>query len=357
MKRILILITTIVIIQPVWAGTPKYPKLPDKDTVVINFGNNSKIMILVDNKEELKRISEFDINAMLQDLSISVDSMSEDENYLKYEDETGEKYLKDTSIVVGKNNDYDLEQLKESIKEEVKNELKDEGEYDNRKDSRKRKKYQGTKHYFNVELGMNNYMQDGKFPDESNELYSVKPWGSWYVGMNATNRTHAFGPLYFDWGAGISWYNFKFQNTRTRLEKDNIEVNYFEDPTVPNPVKSKLAMTHLNAHLVPVFNFGRSGRKKDIFHWDYYDSGFRIGAGGYIGYRIDSWTKAVWKEENGDKKKDRVKDNYYLNNIRYGVKFIMGYRAFDIFVNYDISELYSEGRGPTLNPFSFGIIL
>jgi hypothetical protein len=335
------------------AAIPEFPELPKKDTVVIQFGNNSKILILVDNPDELKRLSEFDINSMLQDLSISVDSMAEDEQYLKIEDETGDKYLRDTSIVISKTYEIDLDELKLSIKQELKDELK--SEY-NSSEREKRRKYKRTRHYFNFEFGMNNYLQDGKFPDDNNELYTVKPWGSWYVALSGTNRTHLSGPLYLDWGGGISWYNFKHQNLRTRIEKGETAVNYFEDLEVPSPIKSKLAITHLNLNLVPLLHFGKSGRKKDLFHWDYYDSGFRIGLGGYIGYRIKSWTKYTWREE-GDKKKNHFRDNFYLNNVRYGMRFLMGYRSFDIFVNYDFSELYADDRGPRLNAFSFGIIL
>jgi hypothetical protein len=307
----------------------------------------------VDNPEELKNISQFDINAMLEDLSISIDSMEKREQYLRIEDETGENYLRDTSIILSAAEAADIEQLKESIKDEVKEELRDEYEESERE---KRNNRGWTSHYFNLELGMNNYIQDGKFPDSNDELYSVKPWGSWYVGINGTNRTRIGGPLYLDWGGGISWYNFKHQNFATRLEKDDLEVIYYEEPDVSSPVKSKLAITHLNLHLVPMFNFGKSGGKKDIFHWDYYDSGFRVGLGGYVGYRIKSWTKYTWKEE-GDKKKDHDYGNFYLNSVRYGVKFIVGYRSVDLFINYDISEIYSENRGPGLNAFSFGIVL
>jgi len=353
MKRIWLLMIGLFSGPWMWAATPELPVLPVKDTVVINFGNNSKIMILVDNPEELKKISEFDVNAMLKDLSISVDTMNEDQQYLKIEDDTGEKYLQDTTIVVTSPDTTDLEVLREEIRKEVRKELEEENEASG---NSKKNRYKRTRQYFNFELGMNNYVQDGKFPDADNELYSIKPWGSWYVGFSGTNRSHVTGPLYLDWGGGISWYNFKYQNARTRLEKVEEGVNYFEDFDTPSPIKSKLSLTHLNLTLVPLLNFGKSGRKKDLFHWDYYDSGFRIGLGGYIGYRIKSWSKYTWRE-NDDKKKFHDRDNFYLNNVRYGLRLVMGYRSFDLFVNYDLSELYSEGRGPKLNAFSFGIIL
>ncbi len=364
MKRKLISILCIVAIvgASALADIPDLPKFPYKDTVVINFGNNSRILILVDDPQELKRITEFDVNEMINDLSRSMDSLEGEEHYVKIEDPSGERYQREKAegkIEPGKTIVVDLDDLSDRIKEEIKNEIRSEFDRkDVRKDEKERSRRKNrTNNYFNIEAGMNNYLQEGAFPDENNELYSVKPWGSWYVGVNYTNRTKVAGPLYLDWGVGISWYNFKYQNIRTRLMKGNEGVVYFEINEVNNPIKSKLSLTHLNLNLVPMFSFGHSGNKRGgLFHWDYYGSSFRIGAGAYAGYRIDSWAKYVWEEE-GDKEKDRDKSNFYLNNFRYGGKVVIGYKSVDLFFNYDLSELYAEGRGPKLNAFSFGIIL
>ena len=81
---------------------------------------------------------------------------------------------------------------------------------------------------------------------------------------------------------------------------------------------------------------------------------FRIGLGPYIGYRISSHSKLVYKDDGREKEKDR--DSFYLNNFRYGARLQIGYRSTDLFFNYDINELFEEGKGPKLNAFSFGVI-
>ena len=43
---------------------------------------------------------------------------------------------------------------------------------------------------FNFDLGTNNYLEDGKFPDSNNQPYSVRPWGSWYVAAGS-HTTHS----------------------------------------------------------------------------------------------------------------------------------------------------------------------
>jgi len=39
------------------------------------------------------------------------------------------------------------------------------------------------------------------------------------------------------------------------------------------------------------------------------------------------------------------------------LRFQMGYRGIDFYANYDLNELFVEGRGPQLNAFSFGFVL
>lgn len=350
---------TILLLGIYITSSASIPELPGKllkdtrDTVVIHFGNKSKIMILVDDPEELKKISEFDLNKMLKDLSISVDSMENDQQYLKIEDDTGERYLNDTSIIVEKPVEVDVEALKAEIKEELRDEMWEEEKKDNSGKSRNHKR---ARSYFNVELGMNNWLENGSYPNETNALYTVRNWGSWSVAMANTNRIHVAGSFYLDVGANISWYNFKFQNDLTRLVKGDDALIFYEDSLILDPIKSKLTVSYINASFVPMFSFGRAGRKRDLFNWDYYDKGFRIGAGAYIGYRLWSHTKYSWRE-NGNKTKDRERGDYFLNNLRYGVRLVMGIRVVDVFVNYDLNSLFIEERGPKLNALSFGIIL
>ena len=96
MRLALLIFITTLFIQPLSAFSPE---TMDKDTVVIKFGNASKMIILVKDQKDLDLLKQYDINGILQDLSLAIDSAA-DANYLKIEDETGERYLKDTTIVV-----------------------------------------------------------------------------------------------------------------------------------------------------------------------------------------------------------------------------------------------------------------
>ena len=75
----------------------------------------------------------------------------------------------------------------------------------------------------------------------------------------------------------------------------------------------------------------------------------------YGGYRLASYTKQVF--DDGDRERKQINhDNFYLNNLRYGVRFQFGVFDTDFFINYDLNDLFREGKGPELNAYSFGIV-
>ncbi len=224
------------------------------------------------------------------------------------------------------------------------------------KEEKKEKRKLGTHHSLNFDLGINNILENGKSPQESNAQYAVKPFGSWNFAINSVNDTHIGGALHLLWGGSVSWYNFKFEDASTRINKLADEVDFITDVRQQiNPIKSKLTSTYINVSLIPMLDFS-ADKHRHKWSWHHKREGFRIGLGGYAGYKIASHSKAVYEME-GNKKRDKNNDSYFLNTWRYGARLQAGYRDIDLFVNYDISELFVEGRGPKINAFSFGIII
>ncbi len=196
----------------------------------------------------------------------------------------------------------------------------------------------------NLYFGINTYRaSDGQpLPTE----LAVKSIGSWYVAINNINKTRIAHPLYIEWGVGISWYNFKFDDPDQLWVKNTTDV--VTEPiatTREGAIKSKLVNSHLDLSFVPMIDFGGFQGEK-----------FRIGAGVYGGYRINSYTKQVFRV-GGDKDKVRDWENFYLNDWRYGVTARIGWKGVDLFANYDLNQMFQDGRGPELNAIAFGIIL
>ena len=175
-------------------------------------------------------------------------------------------------------------------------------------------------------------------------------------------KTSVGGSFFLEWGANVSWYNFKFDNPQVRIQKVDGQLEF---PLLPNEIngkKSKLTASYINVSFVPMLDFAQGRRKvkkRESGSFSIETSrkqGFRIGFGGYAGYRLGSHTKYKFKE-NGDSEKDKDSGNFFLNNFRYGLRMRLGLKDLDVFANYDLNGLFSDNKGPDLNAISFGIIL
>jgi hypothetical protein len=328
MKKIFAFIITI--------GTFQFSLAQKKaDTVVIKVGDASKVIFAIHDKKDLETLKHYNFQSLMDDMIQKLDK-------------------RDSTQLAKPPTAY----LKDSVKEVAPTDMitdNSSSEQEETKTYTYKRKWNRRKTYstFSMDLGTNNYLENGKFPDQSNSLYSVRPWGSWYVALNSIQRTQLGNKFFLEWGGGFSWYNFKFQNDRVQMTKDDNGVNFNLDPRDFSYDKSKLTVAYVQASLVPVIDFGGSGRKPGFFNGRS-SSGFRFGVGPYVGYRIDSYTKQKY-ENNGDTKKEHRHDSYYINNLRYGARMQIGFKGTDFFFNYDMNELFAENKGPKLNAFSFGV--
>lgn len=335
------------------------------DTVIIELNNSTKIIIYTEDRASLEKLQQYDLNKVLRELNTHLKSAS-DEHTLKDKTSPGDTIIygdgvKDyTRVHIG-----NMELLISADDwEDLEDDWNDDlyvKKYKYTEDSIDR-----TRNYFNLDIGMNNWMDHGRFPDANGLPYSVKPWGSWYIALNSVNKTWISGPLFLEWGGGVSWYNWKMQNADVRIEQgaDRIE---FNKQTLYNGTKSKLSVPYINLSLIPVIDFSHGLRRVNnlergnIKFRTYKKRGIRFGVGPYIGYRVGAHTKFVYKDDNDEKHKSKDRDNFYLTNFRYGLRGQIGYKGLDLFVMYDLNRVFSTGRGPdgsnNLNAITFGITL
>ena len=336
----------------------------ESDSLIINVGK-SQLIIVVNDPADLDKLAEYDLNAILNQLKLK---LTEDSVMVTSDNQV----VSDTTIAITSTNSNDNEDWRTRRDDSWRD--RDNDRWRNRdsdrwrdRDSRERDTVRRPysrrfRHLINFDLGTNNYLSNGEFPDNDNALYAVRPWGSWYFGINSIYQVRLPGRFYLEIGPGISWYNFKFQEDRTRIIDVNGVTTFIEDPDAANDYKkSKLTASFINASLVPMYQFGRERRRRSVGSWNNWSDinitpssgGFRIGVGGYAGYRLGSHSKV--KFQGGKKDKDR--DDFNLTNFRYGVRAQIGFKGTDLFFNYDLNELFRDGRGPELNAFSFGIVL
>ena len=65
----------------------------------------------------------------------------------------------------------------------------------------------------------------------------------------------------------------------------------------------------------------------------------------------------MYEENNEPKKIDKVNTGLYLENLRYGIRGEVGIgEHVTFFTTYDLNTLFQDGKGPSLNPITFGIV-
>lgn len=305
------------------------------DTVIVSLAKTSKVIFTIQDRNDLEILKHYNFQDLFQDIL----------KRLEASDTLKTDSAKDHIVV--KEEDWSEPTVDEEDEDD-----QDDKEWEQHIENR-RSKIGRTWQSSNVDFGTNNFLTDGQFP-KNNELYTMRPWGSWYVGLTSLQRTRVGKNFFFEWGLGVSWFNFKFQDDNVIVQQTDDNVEFVSDLRDVDHIKSKLSATFINASFVPLLDFGNHSRKTRM--WDGYGSEFRMGLGPFVGYRIGSKSKLVYEDEDGDRKREKTRDNFYLNNLRYGARLQVGFRSTDFFLNYDFNELFAQGKGPKLNAVSFGVI-
>jgi hypothetical protein len=312
------------------------------DTVIVSLARTSKVVFTMQNREDLEILKHYNFQELFNDILKRIERSDTTAGAVSSEEPVTEAEHEHDNW---KKNDDDKLENRDS---------EEENDEDwNKKVENRRSRIGRTWQSTNFDLGMNNYLSDGEFPDQDNAPHAVRPWGSWYLGAASIQRTRLGRNFFLEWGIGLSWYTFKFENDDIIITKDDDGIQFLHDDRGFNYKKSKLSASYINASFVPVIDFNDRSRKPRM--WDGYGNSFRIGVGPYVGYRIASRSKLVYSED-GDIEKEKDRNSFYLNNLRYGARVQLGFRNTDVFFNYDLNDLFVEGKAPKLNAFSFGVI-
>jgi outer membrane protein with beta-barrel domain len=88
-------------------------------------------------------------------------------------------------------------------------------------------------------------------------------------------------------------------------------------------------------------------------------SGFKFGAGFKLRYMMSSKDKYIGDIPNEEKGRTNVKRKTIssMEDWTYGFTFRVGYKSFNLFGYYQISNIFQKGKGPEMYPISIGITL
>ena len=309
-----------------------------KDSVVIEFGKAGRIVIIVESLADFEKLKGMNINQIIAELGVQENKATGEVTLVELHKKDGSvkevvrvyENGAETEVRVGRMRVY-VDESGADTKVKFESDAKKE---DNPNFST----------HFNLDLGINNFLQKGSFPT-SDQPYATKGWGSWNVGLNWMGSQRLSDRLRWNFGLGFQWYNFKFENRDFQAVRGQDQIGFVERTDVTG-VKSKLSASYLTAMTLLKANLGK-------------DKGLNLAFGPYIGYRLGGRSKFVY-EESGRvaDRTEKINTGLYLENLRYGFRGEIGIgKHLSFFSTYDLNELFQEGKGPSLNPITFGIKL
>lgn len=340
------------------------PSMKPQDTIFIKLPNGAGMNLIVKNTAQLKAFKEYKLDSLMTLLSGYVDQVE------KMGKSTSKENAKDVTVTFypakdlknsnapeeiqitvlagnqknnanGKNNGLE-EVIKIFIEYKEKKRQASHSEKDSVKAEAKKAKLNRritTQSYLDV--GLNTFVNA---PKNSSDLYDLRPLGSRFVNLAQYYRIRIGrpeSPFYLKPGLELTFNNYMFDKNNYLVDDNG--VTRFVKETTRSFEKSKLATSSINVSLMPELRFREKNGKR----------AFKIGAGGFIGYRLGSHTKLKYQLE-GDSEKEKERNSYNLEDFQYGLNFSIGYRKVEIYTKYNLNKLFKEDRGPQMNVISFG---
>lgn len=193
---------------------------------------------------------------------------------------------------------------------------------------------------FLIDLGFN-------FPTEK-ESFNTGIWGSRTLNIYYQYDKQLFNSKFsIHPGIGFGLERYKFNNSRTLgFVNDTISMVPITGASVR---KSQLITNYLDVPVELRFSTNPNDPARS----------FKIAVGFKAGILLDSFTK-VKSTVDGNKQKVKDKQDFDLNQFRYGVTFRVGAGNFNLWSYYSLSPLFTNGLGvdqTEIRNFSIGISL
>jgi len=159
-------------------------------------------------------------------------------------------------------------------------------------------------------------------------------------------------PISIAGGFGVGNDNYYMRNRVAFDTATNITHFFPLDKDIYDYKKNKFSLTYID---LPIEIRYRSKPNTKNTSW-------KLAAGFKLGFHVgDKWKYKGKDPRDGVTPGEEVKfKEFKVDNVellRYGVSARGGYGIFNLFVNYYISDIFKEGKGPSGNPITFGIAI
>jgi len=205
-------------------------------------------------------------------------------------------------------------------------------------------------HFAGLSMGLNllsvNNTTNEQLGLVNSEVLQLNEVRSWEVNLDFYQHSFNLYKQHFGivTGLGVKFNNYRFVNDNRII--NTTDSVYAVIDTINNFYKSKLSISKIRIPLIFEWQ-NRIGRKHRLIYFS---------AGVYGSYDIVSYMKYNYKRD-GQKIKEKFYDNYQLNPFQYGVIIKFAYGVFELYAEYNMSEMFITDKAVPVNQFSFGFVL
>ncbi|MBD2769038.1 outer membrane beta-barrel protein [Hymenobacter sp. BT664] len=202
-----------------------------------------------------------------------------------------------------------------------------------------------------LDLGLNTFINQKQYLSPTTgqlESVDLRTEGARYVSIGLdwiTRLGSKRSPLSITAGPHFAFNNYMLSGNN-KWVNENGRTDVVRETNGRQYQKSKLASSSVNLPLMLRLQL------RD----NHYKPSFSVGVGGFIGYRIKSWTKLKYTDD-GNTYKDKEDGSYNMENFLYGLQGTIGYRGLVLFAKYNMNGLFKANAGPDTQVLSFGLRL
>ena len=212
-------------------------------------------------------------------------------------------------------------------------------QWDNYYKKRKNKQPQTTAQG-DIHFGWNNMLDNGYLvTDVPGEL---RTWQSFvftlgFAGKTRIGKSHS--KLYIRYGLQFNWQHFRLKGNNIIHKEESIDGTVFVPanqprPEIQNVSYSRYKVVYMDVPLMLMLDLS----KKRM------DNSLTLGVGGYGGVKINNKRKIFYDDFNNDAVKEKTRNDFYMNQWRYGAMAQIGYGAFKITGKYDLNYFFREDK-------------
>lgn len=190
-----------------------------------------------------------------------------------------------------------------------------------------------------IDLGVNHFYHN----TNNLKLKTLSSRGANIYLFNKLNPQSEHVQFRIGFGVGLDNYSFKKDVSLGTLRDTTV---FMKGNSVGNDtidfIKSKISINHFDVPVEVVFQ-SRNG-----------SGAFKVALGVRVGWVFDVHTKRVI-EINGSKSIEKIKADFNVQRMRYGLTARVMYSGFNFFFMHNLSPLFQKGRGEALASFMTGV--